>query len=144
MGRVQVSIIVLKCEVLASACAQVAHYIFEFLSTSASIHASNFTFIVPVISRIPGSVMKVDIDNNKAAIFTAFLNSASENDKGTTGYLPKLPPTFPIRDPFLAYLFHFVHATGLPTVLLVAPSNHGSVGEKGVGIQVTNASLKTM
>lgn len=128
MTCVQVSLIVLRREVSPTACAYVVHDLFEYLLANSPLQSPAFSLVVPMISQVPGSVLAEDGDtNNNVKIYAALVNSVSSE---TTGHLPKLPSTFTLRDSFLAYLSHYVHATGLPTLMLLSPRNQGVVGDK--------------
>lgn len=124
----QVSLIVLRQEVLASACGCVVHELFEYLLSNAPIQSSGFTLVVPAISRMPGSTLNVDTSKN-VNIYTAFVNGTPENT-GALGQFPKLPSTFAVKDGLLACIFHYAHATGLPTLVLVGPSTEGVAAQK--------------
>ena len=118
---VQVSFIVLYQEVPASACGRVVHELFDYVLSNGPIQSHGFSLIVPAISRMPGSTLNVDTTSKDVNIYTAFVNGTSEST-GALGQLPKLPSTFAVKDGLLAYIFHYAHATGLPTLVLVSPS----------------------
>ncbi|KAG0567247.1 hypothetical protein M758_7G156900 [Ceratodon purpureus] len=120
-GVTQVSFIVLYQEVPASACGRVVHELFDYVLSNGPIQSHGFSLIVPAISRMPGSTLNVDTTSKDVNIYTAFVNGTSEST-GALGQLPKLPSTFAVKDGLLAYIFHYAHATGLPTLVLVSPS----------------------
>ena len=116
----QVSFIVLHQEVPASSCGRVVHELFYYLLSNAPVQSPGFSLVVPAISRMTGSILNLDKSKNEN-IYTAFVNCVSENT-GALGHLPRLPSTFAVKDGLLAYVFHYAHATGLPTLVLVGPS----------------------
>ncbi|XP_024395936.1 uncharacterized protein [Physcomitrium patens] len=133
-GLTKVSLIVFRQEVTSSACGRVVHDLFEYLLSNAPIQSPGFSLVVPAISRMPGSVLNMDTGNN-ANIYAAFFNRTSEGSGNLDG-LPKLPSTFAVRDGFLAYVFHYVHATQLPTLVLVSPSTEGVTAQKNESNEV--------
>ena len=126
MTCVQVSLIVLRREISWTTCAYVVHELFEYLLANSPIQSPAFGLVVPMISRAPGSVLTEDANTNNVKIYAASVNSVLSE---TIGHLPKLPPTFTLRDPFLAYLSHYVHAMGLPTLMLLGPRNQGAISD---------------
>jgi hypothetical protein len=126
-GVTQVSLIVLRREISWTTCAYVVHELFEYILANSPIQSPAFSLVVPMISRAPGSVLTEDANtNNNVKIYAASVNSVLSE---TIGHLPKLPPTFTLRDSFLAYLSHYVHAMGLPTLMLLGPRNQGVVSD---------------
>jgi hypothetical protein len=89
---------------------------------------------------MPGSTLNVDTSKN-VNIFTAFVNATSENT-GALGQLPKLPSTFAVKNGLLAYIFHYAHATGLPTLVLVGPSTEGVAAQKKGSNEVLAKNLR--
>ena len=126
MTCVQVSLIVLRREISWTTCAYVVHELFEYLLANSPIQSPAFSLVVPMISRAPGSILTEDANTNNVKIYAASVNSVLSE---TIGHLPKLPPTFTLRDPFLAYLSHYVHAMGLPTLMLLGPRNQGAISD---------------
>ncbi|CAK9228428.1 unnamed protein product [Sphagnum troendelagicum] len=118
----QVSIVVLLNKVPASMCAHVNRQLFEVLWASAPVHSPAFTLIVPAITSVPLSALEKEGQDNDVAICKAVLYGASEVHKGVYSGLPRLAPTFPLRDGFLAYLMQFVHISSLPTLLILGSS----------------------
>jgi len=133
-GETQVSLIVIREEVPASACGRVVHELFHYLLSNAPIQSPDFCILLPAILRMPGSTVEVDSRSKNVNIFTAFVNGTPENT-GTWDHLPKLPPTFTLRDGILAYMIHYAHATGLPTQLLVGPSPQGVAAPNNESIE---------
>lgn len=122
MAFMQVSIVVLLNKVPASMCAHVNRQLFEVLWASAPVHSPAFTLIVPAITSVPLSALEKEGQDNDVAICKAVLYGASEVHKGVYSGLPRLAPTFPLRDGFLAYLMQFVHISSLPTLLILGSS----------------------
>jgi hypothetical protein len=133
-------LIVLRQEVPASACGRVVHELFDYLLSNAPIQSPGFRLVVPAILRMPGSTLNVDTSKN-VNIFTAFVNATSENT-GALGQLPKLPSTFAVKNGLLAYIFHYAHATGLPTLVLVGPSTEGVAAQKKGSNEVLAKNLR--
>ncbi len=103
-------------------CAHVNRQLFEVLWASAPVHSPAFTLIVPAITSVPLSALEKEGQDNDVAICKAVLYGASEVHKGVYSGLPRLAPTFPLRDGFLAYLMQFVHISSLPTLLILGSS----------------------
>ncbi len=122
LAFMQVSIVVLLNKVPASMCAHVNRQLFEVLWASAPVHSPAFTLIVPAITSVPLSALEKEGQDNDVAICKAVLYGASEVHKGVYSGLPRLAPTFPLRDGFLAYLMQFVHISSLPTLLILGSS----------------------
>jgi len=132
---VQVSLIVIRQEVPASACGRIVHELFHYLLSNAPIQSPDFCIVLPAISRMPGSTVEVDTRSKNVNIYTAFVNSTPGNT-GTLDHLPKLPSSFTLRDGILAYMIHYAHATGLPTQLLVGPSTQSVAAPNNDSIEV--------
>jgi len=118
----QVSIVVLLNKVPASMCAHVNRQLFEVLWAHGPVHSLAFTLIVPAITSVPLSALEKEGQDNDVAMCKAVLYGASEVHKGVYSGLPRLAPTFPLRDGFLAYLMQFVHLSSLPTLLILGSS----------------------
>ncbi len=122
LAFMQVSIVVLLNKVPASMCAHVNRQLFEVLWAHGPVHSLAFTLIVPAITSVPLSALEKEGQDNDVAMCKAVLYGASEVHKGVYSGLPRLAPTFPLRDGFLAYLMQFVHISSLPTLLILGSS----------------------